>query len=148
MRGYSLAVASSALYCVDVFPPPLIFRGPLDKTLVPVNTGCPLYFVSQTMNGDCSKPISSDPSPRNDQCLLERIAFTTFFVAFLASINVVVHRHEDDSILEIFWLKVIFLTMFSTSGKRFCVVCPGKIFHSNTTGFRQYCPAHDTEEFV
>ena len=62
---------------------------------------------------------SSDPCPRNDQCPRGN------FLAFSATseelrsqhsslpiwppIDVAVHRREDDSIPEIFWLNVIFL---------------------------------------
>ena len=28
--------------CIDVFPPPLLLRNPLDKEVVPLNAGCPL----------------------------------------------------------------------------------------------------------
>ena len=39
MRTRSSAVVASPLKCIDVFPPPLLFRGPRDKGLVPRKTG-------------------------------------------------------------------------------------------------------------
>ena len=42
MRNNNFAVAESPLYCIDVFPTPLLFKGPRNNALVPPNRGCPL----------------------------------------------------------------------------------------------------------
>ena len=87
-----------------VFPPPLLFRGPLDEGLVPLTTRCSLAANNSIIFGDLShRPsglwasvahrFSSDPNPRNVQWPLGqsfgmfgntwRITFTNLFIVFL-----------------------------------------------------------------
>ena len=66
MRSRSSAVVASPLKCIDVFPPPLLFRGPLDKGLVPRKTG-----LAQGPFGWASSPHQSETAPETLSCQTE-----------------------------------------------------------------------------
>ena len=79
LRGTSSAVVESALSRIDVLPPPMPFRSPLDEGLVPPNTVCPLsaknislssvslFHEPSQLVSEHAYHFSSDPGPKNDQ---------------------------------------------------------------------------------
>ena len=64
----------------------------------------------------------------------EGIASTAFFIAFSAAANVIVRRHEDDSILQTFSLNVAFLHHVLDCPEELRRSVPWENIHSNTTG--------------
>ena len=48
--------------------------------------------------------------------------------------DVIVHRHEDDSVLNILQVCFRFVPLFFEFRGADPVLCPGKIFHSNSIG--------------
>ena len=165
MRSSGSAVVGSAWWCIDVFSPPLLFRSPLDKRLVHLNTGCPLtanYSItsSATLSHEpsgCQASVayhfSSDPCPKNDQCPLVKIFGVrqhlkiyvyNFFIVFFVSNDVVVPPHEYDAMLEIFRHNFEFNpSCFGLHGGDSGLCALGQRSTRTRLVLRQSCPAHD-----
>ena len=83
MRSNSSAVVGSALQCL---PPPLLFRGPLDKALVPLSTRYPL---SANIINISSSTLSHEPPSLPDCALMD---WTSVFNDI--TFNCVSHLHH------------------------------------------------------
>ena len=116
-------VSPSAQMCIDNFAPPLLLSVPRDSGLAARKTGCPLspnliIIDSATLHHfPCGLSLLveyhfvSDPGPKNDQVLLEffangdtsvELAMHSRFMVFISPYDVIEHRHEDNSFLELF----------------------------------------------
>ena len=137
----------------------------LDNEFVPLNTRCPLSaniinISSATLSHEPSGSkasvvyhFSSDPDLRNDRCLLGKsVAFRhhvrnyvyNLFIVCVVPIDVVVHKHEDDSILEICRQNIEFflhnILDFTEERQR------SVSWEKKPTGLvLQSCPVHDEE---
>ena len=77
------------------------------------------------------------------------ILWAHFFISFFVPIDVAVHRHEDDSIVESFGLNVVFSpSCFGLLGLASAWCAQGKCSTRARLVLHRYCPAHDTEEIV
>ena len=113
-------VSPSAQKCIDNFPPPLLSTVPRENGLVARKTGCPLCPDLISINSATSPcglsllveyHFVSDPSPRNDQrpagnLFANRdtsveLAIHSVSLSYFPY-DVIEHRHEDDSSLELF----------------------------------------------
>ena len=117
-------VSPSAQKWIDNFPPPLLLSVPRDNGLVARKTGCPLTqnLIIINLATQSHSPhgpslsveynFVSDPGPRNDQrpagnlfanidtkCGISNIFL---LIVFISPYDVIEHRHEDNSSLELF----------------------------------------------
>ena len=151
----TVSIASpSAQKCTDNFPPPLLFSVPRENGLVARKTGCPLspnlIIINSATLSHSPRGLSmeveyhffSDPSPRNDQRPAGNlfankdkcgVSNTFLFIVYGSPYDVIEHRHEDNSSLELRWVAHFVLNLW-TSWTSCNVVNPGKIFHSNSIG--------------
>ena len=154
MRKTVSIVPSSALKCIDNFPPPLLLSVPRDNGLVARKTGCPLSpnliiinsaTLSHSPCGLSTKEeyhFFSDPGPRSDQRPAGNL-----FANKVTSVALAMHSRSLSSVHHMMSLNIdmkiirpwncagslIFMN-FWTSSTSCNVVNPGKIFHSNSTG--------------
>ena len=116
MRNRSSAVVASPLKCIDVFPPPLLFRGPRDKRACSSEDRMPARrkyrhhklccFVPQAVRSVGERRVPFFLRTGSEEWPIANawsIVFASFIIPFLTPVNVVVHGHEDYVILEIFW---------------------------------------------
>ena len=126
MRKTVSIVSPSAQKCIHNFPPPLLLSFPRDHGLVDRKTGCPLSLNLIIINSATlshSPPslslsveyhFVSDPGARNDQRpagnLLAKkdtsveLAIHFFSLSLVLPYDVIEHRHEDKSSLEVRWV--------------------------------------------
>ena len=126
MRKTVSIVSPSAQKCIDNFPPPLLLGVPRDSGLVARKTGCPLSpnlnIINSATLSHCLCGLSlqveyhfvSDPGARNDQrpggnlfCEYRHkcgVSNTFPFIVRRSPYDVIEHRHEDNSSLELCWV--------------------------------------------
>ena len=119
-------VSPSAQKWIDNFPTPLPLSVPRENALVDRKTGCPvspnLIVINSATLSHSPRGLSllveshffSDLGPRNDQRPSGNLfankdpsvelAMHSFFIAFNSPYDVIEHRHEDNSSLELFWV--------------------------------------------
>ena len=117
-------VLPSAQKCKDNFPPPLLLSVPRENGLVARKTGCllspNLIIINSATRSHFPPGLSllveyhfvSDPGPRNDQRLAGNLfanrdtsvelAIHSVSLSSFHHIDVIEHRHEDNSSLDLF----------------------------------------------
>ena len=79
----------------------------------------------------------NDPRPRGNFFVIRDFSEferRSFEFSFVCPINIVEHRHEDDSIFKLFWTCLTSVQIFLDLERICNDVNPGKIFHSNSIG--------------
>ena len=79
----------------------------------------------------------NDPCPRGNFFVIRDFSEferRSFEFSLVCTINIVEHRHEDDSIFKFFWTCLTSVQIFLDLERICNDVNPGKIFHSNSIG--------------